>query len=126
MANPINIAFPLRKGSQGAFETNAETIQAVADDLRILILTNHNERVIHSDFGANLRGIIFEQSDNIGQQITDAITSAVDKWMPFVNIIDIIVRDERTDPTVKSNEIKVELRFSVNQIEGVLQIPIKA
>ena len=126
MANPINIAFPLRKGSQGAFATNDTTLQAVADDLRMLILTNHNERVVHSDFGANLRPIIFEMSSNVDQQIADAISSAVEKWMPFVNLIDIAVRDERTDANIRPNEIRVTITFSVNQIQGSLELQVKA
>lgn len=126
MAGTINVRFPMRKGSRGAFETNVSTIQAVADDLRILILTNYGERPIHYDFGANLRRVIFEQGEDVRQQVKDAIVAAVDKWMPFVILNEITVDDVTTKPTLKPNEINVKINFSVGQIEGVLEQRIKA
>ena len=57
----INVMFPMKKSSSGAFQTNITTFDAVRDDLKILLLTNHGERPIHYDFGANLRSAIFEQ-----------------------------------------------------------------
>jgi phage baseplate assembly protein W len=57
----INLKFPLRRSSAGAFETNVTTIAAVTDDLKILILTNFGERPMQYDFGANLRSVVFEQ-----------------------------------------------------------------
>jgi len=126
MAGSINIRFPLRKSPKGAFETNQSTIQAVADDLRILILTNYGERPIHYDFGANLRRIIFEQGPDVRQQISDAIVAAVDKWMPFVILQDVQVNDSSTSPTVRPNEVNVKITFSVGQLEGVLEQRIRA
>jgi phage baseplate assembly protein W len=43
----IGIKYPLMRSSIGAFEVNRTTIDAVRDSLRILILTNHGERVIN-------------------------------------------------------------------------------
>lgn len=126
MARSINIRFPLRKSSRGAFATNESTIQAVADDLRILISTNHGERPIHFDFGANLRKIIFEQGPDVKQQIVDAINSAVEKWMPFVILNDIQVTDNTTNTTLRSNEVNVKIAFSVGQLEGVLEQRLRA
>lgn len=126
MAN-INLKFPLRRSSKGAFDTNQSTIDAVADDLRILILTNYGERPIHYDFGANLRRILFEQEGgDIRQQVKDSIISATEKWMPFVSIIDILVDDSTTNSTLKSNEINVKINFGVGQLQGTLQQSIKA
>ena len=35
MSDPINMKFPMTKGSQGAFEVNEDTISAVTDDLKM-------------------------------------------------------------------------------------------
>ena len=61
----INLQFPLRRSSKGAFATNDSTINAVVDDLKLLLLTNHGERPVHGDFGANLRSIIFEPGTGV-------------------------------------------------------------
>jgi phage baseplate assembly protein W len=126
MANAINLRFPLRRSAKGAFETNNSTIEAVTDDLRILILTNNGERPIHFDFGANLRNIVFEQGSDVRQKIEDSIISAVEKWMPFVTLNNVTVNDSSTDSTLRANEARVKIEFSVNQIQGVLTQQIKA
>jgi phage baseplate assembly protein W len=114
----INLSFPLKKGSKGAFETNEDTLQAVADDLRILLITNYGERPIHFDFGANLRSVIFEfRGETLKQAIKDRILSAVAKWMPFVKIISIVIEDSRDSSTVKENAVKVTLEFTVGNLD---------
>lgn len=124
----INLQLPLRKSSKGAFATNVETVRAIADDLRLLILTNHGERVIHGDFGANLRKVIFElQGAQLRQVTKDLINAAVEKWMPFVILNNVIVTDSTVDQTLRQNEIHVKIEFSVGPgIEGSLEQRIRA
>lgn len=129
MATPINLQFPMRRSIRGAFATNETTLEAVADDLKILILTNHGERPIHGDFGANLRKVIFEgQGRDVRQQIKDQISVAVAKWMPFVNLLEIDVDDSTSNTTLKLNEVHVKITFSVGNIDAtkVLTQRIKA
>jgi phage baseplate assembly protein W len=119
MATPINIKFPMRTSPKGAFDTNEDTLSAVADDLKILILTNHGERPIHYDFGANLRALLFEQqTSDFKQRVGDQIRSAVEKWMPFVNILRLDVQDSTTSTSLKTNEVHVEIEFSVGNIDA--------
>lgn len=90
-----------------------------------MILSNYGERPIHYDFGANLRRLIFEQGPDLPQKIKDAITRAVNKWMPFVNIKGIDVADNSTNPTLQNNEVRITIRFEVGQLEGVLDQNIR-
>jgi len=114
----INIKFPLKRGSSGAFETNKTTLEAVEDDLKMLILTNHGERVIHSDFGANLRKLIFEmRGPQLQSAIEDAIVAAVEKWMPFVNILNIEVIDSTKSSVIRENEVNIKITYSVGTID---------
>lgn len=116
----INYTFPLKRSDQGAFALNDSTIEAVSDDLRILLLSNHGERPIHIDFGANLRSLVFDQSVGITEKAEDLILSAIEKWMPFVRILNITVEDSSSSTTVREHELKISLRFEVGQIEGAL------
>lgn len=125
MANFINIVFPMRRGIQGAFAANTETLRAVSDDLRILLLTNYGERPIHYDFGANLRRILFEQGEDVKQQINDSIVAAVDKWMPFLVIDQITIKDNKDDSTLRLNEVRVNIDFRVGNLEGSLSQQIR-
>ena len=126
MANPINIKFPLRKSANGSFETNVTTIRAVADDLRMLLITNHGERPIQYAYGANIRSLLFEPfDDSIKQKISDLVFSAVQEWMPFLTINELEIVTQRDDPSVGSNEVRVKAYFSVLQEKGFLEVPIK-
>lgn len=116
----INYQFPFRRGFQGAFGLNLSTIEAVKDDLKILLISNHGERPVHGDFGANLRSIIFEPAPGVLQKAEDLVLAAIEKWMPFVRVLDITVSDSTTDNSVKENQLKIDLRFEVGQIEGAL------
>jgi phage baseplate assembly protein W len=114
----INLTFPLKKGAKGAFETNEDTLTAVADDLRILLITNYGERPIHYDFGANLRSVIFEfRGESLRQAIKDRIMSACEKWMPFCKILSIIIEDSTNKPTLRENEISVSIEFTVGNLD---------
>lgn len=124
----LNIAFPLRKGTRGALQTNKLTRDAVRDDLKILILTNHGERLVHGDFGANLRGLIFENmSDDLNAQIENAIVTAVAKWMPFVTVNNIDIKDYTRDSSLPLNAIKLNISFSINgtDLDDSLEVTIK-
>jgi phage baseplate assembly protein W len=118
MADPINIKWPLRRGRRGAFEINEDTFDAILDDLKLLILTNHGERPVHFDFGANLRPLIFEfRGADLRQVIKDSVIAAIETWMPFVNVVNLTVSDETTDTTLGPNQIHLKLEFSVGNID---------
>ena len=124
--SPVGIKFPMKRSSRGAFATNDSTIDAVIDDMRILILTNHGERPVHFDFGANLRPIIFEQGPDVAQRVEDAIVSAVEKWMPFVNLKRVEVTTIDDDPSLRPNEIRAKISFTVGQVQGQLEQRVAA
>jgi phage baseplate assembly protein W len=115
----------MRHSSQGAFDVNVTTLDAISDDLRILLLSNYGERPIHYDFGANLRRVLFEQGPDMKQQIRDSIVSAVDKWMPSLVLNTIDVEDNTTNPSLRSNEVRVKIEFSVGQLQGFLEQNIR-
>jgi len=124
----INYKFPFKKSVRGAFELNETTIDAVKDDLKILLLTNHGERLIHHDFGDNLKPLLFEPMTDIKERIADSISSAVEKWMPFVNIKSMDIKDTRDDSSIRDNEVRVKLFFSVaaTGLEEQLEVSIRA
>lgn len=120
MPNALNIAFPIVKGSDGAFKTNSDTLSAITDDLRILLLTNHGERPCNFNFGANLRGLVFEAEGNLLEQaIKDRIQVAIDTYMPFVKIQRMTVDTQATSPNVAENQIQIFIAFTVGAIPQV-------
>lgn len=112
---PINFKYPLQYASEGAFACNTATIDAIADDLKVLLKTNWGERVIYYDFGANLRALIFSHTTDLKQRVTDSITSAVEKWMPYVTVenIDLVLNEQ--DATLNDNQARILVDFGIGQ-----------
>ena len=115
----INFKFPLRAFQRGFFQSNTTTSSAIKEDIKTLILTAKGERIIQPDVGTNiptLAGQVFENIDIEEMQmlIETEIREAVQRWMPFVNITNITVKDSVTDNSLKINQIRVSMRYSVS------------
>lgn len=124
----LNISFPLRRSTEGAFALNETSLDAIKDDLKILLITNHGERLVHNDFGANLRPLLFENmSQDFEVRIQDAIVAAGARWMPFVNIKDIVVKTGQSDLNLNPNEVTIKIFFGVNgsDLEDSLEVQLK-
>lgn len=96
---PYGIKTPLELGStEGIFVMNYSLEDQFADNLKNLLLTNWGERVGLYQYGANLRPIASElvSQDDFDNSAISRIKSAVDKWMPFIDLEDfssVINRD---------------------------------
>jgi phage baseplate assembly protein W len=84
---------------------------AIAANLRSLLLTNWGERVMHVDFGCNLRDFLFEQkTKNLQPRIADRIKGQVSRWMPYLvmTVLNVIFSNE--DPSVPENGFRIHLQ----------------
>ena len=52
--NSINLKFPLKSYRRGFFQGNTDTISAVRENIKILLLTNKGERVMHANLGTGI------------------------------------------------------------------------
>lgn len=86
--DPIGVKTPLELDGSGfdSFKMHYTVREQVADNLRNLLLTNHGDRVMHFDFGANLLPLVadFSHKDDFDQEAMVRINTAVTKFMPFV------------------------------------------
>ena len=58
------------------------------------------------EFGSRLKSIVFEQGEDIPNRIEEAIRSAVDKFLSYINI-------ENVFTTQQDNQVNVSIEFSV-------------
>lgn len=86
---PIGIKTPLSFGTRDLFEMNYSVAQQIKDNFRNLLATNHGERLVLQDYGANLRPLTAEWSskDSFDEEAMIRINTAVTKWMPFVDLV---------------------------------------
>jgi phage baseplate assembly protein W len=120
---PIGIKTPVEFGGngEGLFAMHTNVQDAVHDNLRNLLLTNFGDRLVHYDFGANLRPLVaeFSSKDNFDDEAKIRINTAVSKWMPFVSLIGFDSHPEFIDNRY-TGKIALLVVYSVPQL-GVLE-----
>ena len=96
--------------------------EAVKRSVRNIMLTNNYERPFKPNFGANLRGLLFELADDITKmEIRNQILEALEMLEPRVRIDEIYLTQTRP------NEMNVNLHYGIvgsrepQEIEVILQ-----
>ena len=104
------IDLPFRRGTNiGYFESTRTTIDAIKNNIRNLLLTDVNERVMKPNFGLNLKQFLFQQlTSETVQQMKENIASTIGTWLPMVIIKSIVV-----EMNEEANTLVVSLTFAI-------------
>lgn len=98
--------------------------QQALNNLKNLLLTKIGERVSLPTYGSNLALIIFEPNLNdLKDRIKDLINRPVAQWLPYIDILDIIITTNEDNPDLQ-NTIEIQIIFSVNETESQLNINV--
>jgi uncharacterized protein len=117
----IDLPFHKSNGTEGWFASTQYTIDAVKQNVKLLLQTRKGERLMQPDLGIDLYKFLFEQiTTNVVLQIKAEIIDTFTAWLPFVNIVDIKVQPgENYDVGV--NSINIYLEFSLNSDPRTLE-----
>jgi phage baseplate assembly protein W len=82
-------------------------------------MTRKGERVMYPDFGCDIWRILFEPiiSGNIDDKIEASIIQAVDIWLPYINIDEIVFDYDEED--IDKHQINLEIKFSLKSNENL-------
>ena len=86
---PIGILTPVRpaKTAGTLFEMSTSLADQIKDNFKNMISTNHGERLMLGDFGANLKPLAYELgTDAADSQAISRITATTQKYMPFITL----------------------------------------
>lgn len=110
---PLGIGINRVSNSNGIFALNYTTLTQAKDDLLNLVLTKKGERIMNPEFGCGVWELLFEQIDeeSLNIKIENAILDAVNKWLPYLKIEEIIFDYDNKD--IDINSIYLEVRFSL-------------
>ena len=120
---PIGIKTPLKiAGGEGLLEMHFNLEDQLADNLRNLLLTNWGERLGQYYFGANLKPLTtdFVSQENFDNEAVVRIKSAVEQWLPAVDLVDFVSEVDRLENR-EIGIIKITISYSV----PVVDIPEK-
>lgn len=109
----LGIGFGRKSNSNGIFAVNYTTLTQAKDNLVNLILTKKGEREMQPDFGCDIHNLIFEQiiEESIATDIENSILDAVNIWLPYINVDNIIFDYDEND--IDTNRITLEVKFSL-------------
>jgi len=117
----VGIDFPFGRvgGGEGYFKTTKTTIDAVKNNIKLLLQTNRGERVFQPNLGMDLRSLIFEpMTEDLTIRIENNIVDVFQRWLPFVELRNINV--ERKDDINQTNiNIQFNIRRAPNSLESV-------
>ena len=88
MAVGISVKLPFtRTDDDGPFALNKSLADAVKQNFKGLVLTLPGERIMDTDFGVGLLGLLFENyTSEMQENIRSRIYSQTSRYMPFVEI----------------------------------------
>ena len=111
----IGIDLPMENSYGSGFAQTYLTIDAAYANARNLLLTNKGERVMHPDFGCDLRSATFEFNDALlVTNIDTKIRTQFEFWLPYIFINELTIT-----PSEDENSVFVKLTISLqgNQLD---------
>ena len=102
----VGVRFPLDHSQEGFFYKTKTILEQAKSNMRNLLLTSKGERVMQPEFGSTLTDVLFNQGEDIENEIDEAIREAVSNWLPYVIINEINMFQE-------GNQVDVSIDFSV-------------
>ena len=122
--NSINLKFPLKSYRRGFFQGNVDTVSAVRENIKILLLTRKGERLMHAPMGtdiANLNGQLFEPEikDEVFENLRLDIESAINRYLPYVTILDIRMITQDEEPELGNNKIRISMDYTITNQNAI-------
>ena len=117
----INLPFKKSEGSEGYFLSTTTTIDAVKNNVKLLLSTDKGERIFQPNLGIGLRRFLFEPiTGETTLAIQNEIVDTFNFWLPFVSIKDIKVETTSADGT-NPNQISINVIFNLDKDPNTLE-----
>jgi phage baseplate assembly protein W len=98
----------------GHYSLNENYKDAVRQNLKNLILTAPGERIMDPDFGVGIRNFLFENNNTeLYADIESAIMEQVQKYMSFIEIVNIGFNRTSALPINEENGLSITLTFYI-------------
>ena len=117
--NSINFKFPLKSFRRGFFQGNTDTISAVRENIKILLLTLKGERVMHGEMGTQipvLQGQLFEPitKEETFENIRLEIETDIQTYLPYIRILNIRMITQEEEPLLGNNKIRISMSYAIS------------
>ena len=117
----VGLDFPISRQSgdtNGYFATTKTTIDAIKNDIRLLLTTERGERLFQPFLGMNIRRFLFEQiTDDTAVEIENDIVDTFNTWLPFVDLREINIDLSEQD----QNKINIKIVFNIKRAPNTIE-----
>jgi phage baseplate assembly protein W len=118
------ISFPPRLGPDGRWAWS-EGDENIRDSVRVVLMTNRNERLMLPEFGGNLGPFLFEPNTATTRNlIADRIAQALAAWESRVQVESVSVEEDPQDPRAAVAVISYRLVATESQERIALQVSL--
>tara|TARA_Y100000310_G_scaffold101997_2_gene100153 strand:- start:2852 stop:3232 length:381 start_codon:yes stop_codon:yes gene_type:complete len=110
----ISAKLPLHIDSINGYGLNQTYKELVNQNFKMLILTAPGERMMDPLFGVGLRNYLFElDSPFTRSSIVEKINLQVERYMPFVKIVDISFKSPEDDDRLDTNFLGITIKYII-------------
>ncbi len=96
------ISFPLQLGVAGILE--ADGVQKVEESIRMILGTQHGERLMRPRFGCNLTSLAFAPNDASTANLARYyVEDALKQWEPRIEVMDVDVQNDNLNAALLIN-----------------------
>ena len=123
----LSVVLPLYTDPINGYGLNQTHKQLVNQNFKMLILTAPGERIMDPQFGVGLRNFLFEiDSPFVRTSIMEKIDEQVNRYMPYLEIVDILFRSPEDDDLLDTNFLGITIKYLIVPLQqgGNLDITV--
>lgn len=121
------LSVPFRIGPTGGVQVVSNTAELIGQRVLDFIVTNHRERLMLPEYGANLATIVFDLTDSLVVHDTiNGITPRLAAAVPEIQIVGITALPDAIQPSQLNIEVSytikpfTDVRSVVTKLDGVV------
>ena len=118
---------PLTLDPDDGYTLNKSIKEVAKQNFKMLVLTNPGERIMDPEFGVGILAYMFENNSPATHgQIDARIREQVLKYLPYIEVGEILVNSPVNNGSVSDNFLGVSINYNIKRLNigDVLEIPI--
>jgi len=106
------VAFPIGIGPTGGLAESAG-VRKVEESIRIILGTQHGERLMRPDFGCNLKSLAFAPNNAATASLARFyVNEGLKRWEPRIDVLDVVVNNDNLNGVLL---IQISYRLRASQ-----------
>ncbi len=116
----LSSKLPLSRDPDDGIALNKDFKDLAKQNLLNVLLTIPGERIMIPDFGVGLKQYLFDlDTMALRSEISSKIRSQVSKYLPYINILNLIFKSNNDDSFIDKNLLSIRIEYSITPLGTV-------